>query len=324
MLFGALFFAAVPAFAFAYYNGGSSLDVYVQVQNQNGNCVCSNNYNGYNYANCCNGNNYYNGSWGNYSPSDFTVSVSGNSVSPQTFRGNANGTYVSLAPGYYSVNPQSMSGWAYSTSGNCSGSIGAGQPLSCTVTYSPTNGSYQNCNQFNSNCYPYQNCSYNNSYNTNCYPYQNCNGYTNGYCNNYPYQNAELTCYPAAQTAGLGAMAVFSATGGTGSYIWSSNGHIYSGNGATLSAQFYNPGPQTVEVESDGQTAYCSINVVGNVYPVSTIYPTTPYVTVTPALPNTGFAPNGWIAYALAALLFALAGVLAYPYVRNALAYIRG
>lgn len=71
-------------------------------------------------------------------PSDFTLSVSGNNPSPSSFPGSAQGTFVRLDPGMYSVSERSLSnppGLTLQTSFSpgCNGTIGSGDSLSCTI-----------------------------------------------------------------------------------------------------------------------------------------------------------------------------------------------
>src|ERR671922_80702 len=62
---------------------------------------------------------------GTKKPSDFTITVSGNSPKPASFAGSSSGISVTLQPGKYSVSASSVSG--------CSGTASGGQTLSCTV-----------------------------------------------------------------------------------------------------------------------------------------------------------------------------------------------
>ena len=72
---------------------------------------------------------------GTKKPSDFTISVSGNSPNPASFSGSASGTTVTLKPGKYSVSSSSISGYSTSYSPGCSGIItGAKNINPCTVT----------------------------------------------------------------------------------------------------------------------------------------------------------------------------------------------
>ncbi|HET7148827.1 MAG TPA: hypothetical protein VFI73_10055, partial [Candidatus Nitrosopolaris sp.] len=66
-------------------------------------------------------------------PSDFTISMKGNSPTPSSFAGSSSGTTVTLKPGIYSVTESQISGYVTTYSSGCSGSIDAGQTLSCTV-----------------------------------------------------------------------------------------------------------------------------------------------------------------------------------------------
>ncbi|MDQ6864852.1 MAG: hypothetical protein M3044_13650, partial [Thermoproteota archaeon] len=77
---------------------------------------------------------------GTKKPSDFTISVTGNSPTPSTFSGSSSGSTVTLKPGTYSVTESSVSGYTTAYSSGCSGSISAGQTVSCTVAngYQPS------------------------------------------------------------------------------------------------------------------------------------------------------------------------------------------
>lgn len=86
-----------------------------------------------------------------------------------------------------------------------------------------------------------------------------------------------LACAPVTQNVFLGQNAVFTATGGNGSYLWSSPSlTITTSTGSQFTANFASTGTHTATVTSNGQTATCTANVVlsssGG----------------TPGLPNTG------------------------------------
>ncbi len=71
-------------------------------------------------------------------PSDFTLSVSGNNPSPSLFPGSSQGTFVRLNSGMYSVSEKSPSnppGLTLQTSFSpgCNGAISSGESLSCTI-----------------------------------------------------------------------------------------------------------------------------------------------------------------------------------------------
>jgi hypothetical protein len=69
--------------------------------------------------------------------SNFTMSVTGSSPSPSSFPGAESlGTLVALNAGSFSMSETGPAGYARSDSGSCSGSIGVGQELTCTVTNS--------------------------------------------------------------------------------------------------------------------------------------------------------------------------------------------
>ncbi len=73
-------------------------------------------------------------SGGNKNPSDFTITVSGNSPKPASFVGSSSGSTVTLKPGTYNISASSVSGYTTTYSSGCSGSIGGGQTIKCTVT----------------------------------------------------------------------------------------------------------------------------------------------------------------------------------------------
>src|SRR6266487_4701359 len=73
-------------------------------------------------------------SGGNKNPSDFTITVSGNSPKPASFAGSSSGTTVTLKPGTYNVSASAVSGYTTTYSSGCSGSVAGGQTIKCTVT----------------------------------------------------------------------------------------------------------------------------------------------------------------------------------------------
>src|SRR5207253_3154380 len=81
-------------------------------------------------------------SGGNKNPSDFTITVFGNSSKPVSFAGSSSGTSVTLQPGKYSVSETSISGYTTAYPSGCSGTASGGVPISCTVTnlYTPNLG----------------------------------------------------------------------------------------------------------------------------------------------------------------------------------------
>ena len=71
-------------------------------------------------------------------PSDFTLSVSGNNPLPSSFPGSAQGTFVRLDAWMYSVSERSPSnppGLTLQTSFSpgCNGEMGSGEAISCTI-----------------------------------------------------------------------------------------------------------------------------------------------------------------------------------------------
>jgi len=69
------------------------------------------------------------------SSSDFQISVSGDSPSPSSFSGSADGTVVTLEPGDYDVSENEDSHYSVSYSADCKdGSIEYGESKTCTIT----------------------------------------------------------------------------------------------------------------------------------------------------------------------------------------------
>jgi Prealbumin-like fold domain len=72
---------------------------------------------------------------GTKSASDFTMSVTGSSPSPNSFAGaESPGKNVTINAGSYSVSESGPSGYTESDSADCSGSIAVGQTKTCTIT----------------------------------------------------------------------------------------------------------------------------------------------------------------------------------------------
>ena len=66
--------------------------------------------------------------------SDFTIEVAGTNVSNPSFAGSETGVDVTLDAGSYSITETGLSGYLQSGSGNCSGTIAAGETKTCTIT----------------------------------------------------------------------------------------------------------------------------------------------------------------------------------------------
>jgi YVTN family beta-propeller protein len=84
--------------------------------------------------------NVMNNNAGTKKPSDFTITVTGNSPSPSSFSGSSTGTSVTLRSGSYKVTEDSIPGYTASYSSGCSGVAKGGIPIKCTITngYQPT------------------------------------------------------------------------------------------------------------------------------------------------------------------------------------------
>lgn len=76
---------------------------------------------------------------------------------------------------------------------------------------------------------------------------------------------------------------VLSATGGNGTYVWSSPGLVITNpNGSSFTVRFTRAGVYPVTVMSAGASSTCNITVTAAV----------PGATATPSLPNTGELPR--------------------------------
>ena len=75
----------------------------------------------------------------NTKPSDFTITVHGNSPSPSSFQGSSSGTAVKLQMGMYSVTEQGPSGYKSTRSGDCSGGMMSVETKTCKITNTYTN-----------------------------------------------------------------------------------------------------------------------------------------------------------------------------------------
>ena len=73
---------------------------------------------------------------GTKKPSDFTLSVTGNSPSPKSFSGSASGTSVTLKAGKYKVTGSGSTDYTTKYSSGCSGTATGGVPIKCTVSIS--------------------------------------------------------------------------------------------------------------------------------------------------------------------------------------------
>jgi hypothetical protein len=90
-----------------------------------------------------------------------------------------------------------------------------------------------------------------------------------------------LACFPAVQNVTLGQTAAVSASGGNGTYLWSSPDlSIANPNGSGFSASYASIGLKTLTVTSGGLVTTCAVNVLTNTVPTIPV--------ATPSLPNTG------------------------------------
>lgn len=218
---------------------------------------------------------------------EFQIAVYGQSPSPGGFMGSQNGTQVLLGPGSYSV----------SVSSNPFGYI-ASMNSACSGAIAA--GQTQTCvvTLTASNFLPFPNPVY-----------------------------PPLTCAPQYQNAALGQAVNFYASGGTGSYNWSTAERSFTNVGPKLSTGFTRSGAQTVTVQSGNQTATCTVAVSGNYIP-SPFYPSatypalyyTPAPVPAPRLPNTGMEPVSTAGVAFSVVLITGAGYLLRRHVAEAFA----
>ncbi len=101
-------------------------------------------------------------------------------------------------------------------------------------------------------------------------------------------QTTSLSCSPASTMVAPGQSVTLSASGGNGTYQWSSPGlTITNPFGANFAVTFNRDGTFPVTVTSAGTTATCSVLVTGTAVPSTSTAPVT-----TPGLPNTGALPE--------------------------------
>lgn len=214
-------------------------------------------------------------------PHEFQISVQGQSPNPSSFMGSQNGTPVQLLPGAYSV----------SVSNNPFGYIATYNSFcSGAIAAGQTQTCVVTLTATTSAPYPVP-----------AYP--------------------PLICAPQYQSAALLQAVNFYASGGTGSYNWSTPDRSFTNIGPKLSTGFTRSGVQSVTVTSGSQSAVCTINIAGN-YAPSPFYPPAPtlYVTPAPRLPNTGVEPIGAAGAALAVALLAGAAFALRRHVAEAFA----
>ena len=70
----------------------------------------------------------------NATSSDFAIHVSGINPTPANFNGSGTGTDLTLGPGAFNVTETASPNFSTSFSSECSGTIAAGQHLTCTIT----------------------------------------------------------------------------------------------------------------------------------------------------------------------------------------------
>ncbi|OGC86196.1 hypothetical protein A3D70_00540 [Candidatus Adlerbacteria bacterium RIFCSPHIGHO2_02_FULL_54_18] len=233
-----------------------------------------------------------------YSPSNFTVAVSGNSPSLTSFQGSQSGTLVSINPGSYAVTVINQYGFNPSYSVGCDNTVSAGQTQLCVITMS--------------------------------------GGTFNPPTTLFPWTAAPppLSCYNETPTVSLGQSARFSVQGGSGfTYNWSTATQNFPNIGPVLTTTFSVSGMQTVTVTNANQTAVCTVTVLPTYAPYAPLpaapgttlyqqYPQNYSAYVAPRMPNTGSEPSNGTEVAFAVVLVLGAAFMTYPYVKKALAVV--
>lgn len=96
-----------------------------------------------------------------------------------------------------------------------------------------------------------------------------------------------LSCSPPNQSVVVNQTANLSASGGNGTYSWSSPGGFpLSGSGAAYSVQYGSTGSNTVTVTSGGNSTTCTVSVNAPSTPAPTPTPTTPALSLSKLVRN--------------------------------------
>lgn len=105
-------------------------------------------------------------------------------------------------------------------------------------------------------------------------------------------QATPVTCSPSVVSAAPGQSVSLSATGGNGTYVWSSPGlTITNPNGQNFKVNFNGDGSYPVTVTSGSSSSTCNVNVTGVAVGSSTSGSSSTGGNV-PGLPNTGALPE--------------------------------
>lgn len=225
--------------------------------------------------------NVINDNGGTLTSRDFMIAISGTGFATTTFQGSATGTLVVFAGGSFSIAEVDLRGYEQTISGNCSGSVSAGESITCTFT--------------------------NNDRATTTPPATGGGGQTNpptgGGQTNPPGGGSQtnpppsgggssggsnlMVCIPASRQVPPNEVATYTAIGGTAPYTWTFTGSptiSATGTQATTSySQFFvsypTVGTQTITLSSGSQVTNCTLQVVpGQVLGE----------VITPGLPSTG------------------------------------
>lgn len=238
-----------------------------------------------------------------YVPSNFIVEVNGQNPSLHTFPGSLQGTLVTLTSGgTYNVTVPQPLDFVASYSQGCSGTMYSDTKATCVITMS----GYRVFSQ-------------------------------NSILSPYASQRIPLSCAPQLQNTIPGKTTTFIASGGSGTYNWSTIDRTSLNVGPVFNTTFQNTGTQAVTVTSNAQTAVCTVNVSSTGGPIlyglpsniNTVVPGYAYTggvaaspsAVTygfsPSLPNTGLEPMTSVQIAFALVLLLGAGIFFAPYIRH-------
>lgn len=110
-----------------------------------------------------------------------------------------------------------------------------------------------------------------------------------------------LSCGPLTRSVAVGVETSFTATGGTGSYVWTAP-QMTPQTGSTLTVYYPYGGSSSVTVSSGRQSAICFVTITGGTAG-------TPGTPSTPGLPNTGMGGASSILFLNTGIVLALSGI---------------
>lgn len=210
--------------------------------------------------------NVINDNVGGAQPASAAIAVTGTNVSDPQFQGSLTGTVVELDAGNYSVTPSALGGYTSTLSQGCSGLIPPQATRVCVITYDDVGVAQPPADV----------------------------------------DDGTLTCSPARQSVRVNEIISFTATGGTGTYTWSTAQGSFQNRGAAFSITESTPGTKTIIVTSGGEQAVCVVDVLSASASTST-----------PGFPNTGGVGVNPIWYVFGALFLSFLLFAGYMRFRN-------